>query len=393
MNSKDIITWVELQKVDFSNEQSIIKFVSELEGKIMQLDFNLPFGTKAIGYSGSTVKGGTGIYKTIDIFTQNSNGEYGFINNVADNILNYTYKDSTGVEHSLWNALEQTVGLDNTRIIFGGSKTSGVRSPECFSGIKCLNDFVSKQYFLHNGSGNVIFLFTDTAQRDSTAVLTEIDEVLLKKESVTHINGIEKSELAKMSSTERFNLLKEQSVIDMMNANIYRGPDGTEILSFKGTKYENIFKTDITDDYTNVGRYADRVFMSNSELFSKYSFLNSSVSQSILDEFRVGEYRLKTTGVDTLTSKNLYFDNSGLLLSIDKKVPDSSFETTIGDVRQFKSNAEISKLFPDVDFEKLSELEKIQLRQLELEYRRANGILDIDKLFIINIVRLFYKQK
>ena len=33
MNSKDIITWVELQKVDFSNEQSIIKFVSELEGK------------------------------------------------------------------------------------------------------------------------------------------------------------------------------------------------------------------------------------------------------------------------------------------------------------------------------------------------------------------------
>ena len=74
MNSKDIITWVELQKVDFSNEQSIIKFVSELEGKIMQLDFHLPFGTKAIGYSGSTVKGGTGIYKTIDIFTQNSNG-------------------------------------------------------------------------------------------------------------------------------------------------------------------------------------------------------------------------------------------------------------------------------------------------------------------------------
>ena len=105
----------------------------------------------------------------------------------------------------------------------------------------------------------------------------------------------------------------------MMNANIYRGPNGTEILSFKGTKYEDIFKTDIPDDYTNVGRYADRVFMSNSELFSKYSFLNESVSQSILDEFRVGEYRLKTTGVDTLTSKNLYFDNSGLLVSIEKK--------------------------------------------------------------------------
>ena len=74
-------------------------------------------------------------------------------------------------------------------------------------------------------------------------------------------------------------------------------------------------------------------------------------------------------------------------------MPNSVFETTIGDVRQFKSNAEMLKLFPDVDFEKLSELEKLQIRQLELEYRRANGILDIDKLFIINIVRLFYKQK
>ena len=152
------------------------------------------------------------------------------------------------------------------------------------------------------------------------------------------------------------------------------------------------FKTNIPVD-TNVGSYADRAFLSHDQLFSKYSFLDSSVSQSILDEFRIGEYRLKTTGIDTLTNKNLYFDNNGLLLSIDKKVPDSSFETTIGDIRKFTPDAEISKLFPDVNFEKLSELEKIQLRQLELEYRRANGILDIDKLFIINIVRLFYKQK
>ena len=151
------------------------------------------------------------------------------------------------------------------------------------------------------------------------------------------------------------------------------------------------FKTNISVDYANVGRYADRAFLSHDQLFSKYSFLNSSVSQSILDEFRIGEYRLKITGIDTLTNKNLYFDNNGLLLSIDKKVSDSSFETTIGDVRQFKSNAEMSKLFPDVDFEKLSELEKLQLRQLELEYRRANGILDIDKLFITNIVKLLYK--
>ena len=201
MNAKDIITWVESQVVDISNEQNIIKFVSDLENKIMELNFNLPDNTKAIGYAGSTSSlEGTGIYRTIDIFTQNSNGEYGFINNVADNILNHAYKDSTGVKHSLWDALEQTVGLENTRVIFNGSNAAGFRSPECFSGIKCLNDFVSEQYFFHNGSGNVIFLFTDTAMSDSTAALTEI-EVLLKKDSVSHINGIEKSVLANMSST------------------------------------------------------------------------------------------------------------------------------------------------------------------------------------------------
>ena len=105
------------------------------------------------------------------------------------------------------------------------------------------------------------------------------------------------------------------------------------------------FKTNIPVD-TNVGSYADRAFLSHDQLFSKYSFLDSSVSQSILDEFRVGEYRLKTTGIDTLTNKNLYFDNNGLLLSIDKKVPNSVFETTMGDIRNYISDAEISKLFP-----------------------------------------------
>lgn len=47
---KDIITWVESQVVDISNEQNIAKFVSDLENKITELNFNLPNGTKAIGY-------------------------------------------------------------------------------------------------------------------------------------------------------------------------------------------------------------------------------------------------------------------------------------------------------------------------------------------------------
>lgn len=65
MNAKDIITWVESQVVDISNEQNIINFVSDLQNKIGELNFNLPDGTKAIGYAGSTNSiEGTGIYKT-----------------------------------------------------------------------------------------------------------------------------------------------------------------------------------------------------------------------------------------------------------------------------------------------------------------------------------------
>ena len=383
LTKTDIITWIENWAKNNPNptEADIATFAKNLNNKMLKLDYKVTNGGTVIGYAGKLDDGGTGIFKTVENLTKNSNEAYCFINNAADNILN---DDKFNI------ALNEAVGPKSAGYILGGAWNGDTRSKYSFGDTLSLNDLVSDNFMKNNAKGNVYLLIADNARMDSTLNVTEIER-LLTMDEVKTINGIDKSVLANMSSTERFNLLKEQSVIDMMNANIYRGPNGTEILSFKGTKYEDIFKTNIPVDYTNVGSYADRAFLSNDQLFSKYSFLNSSVSQSILDEFRVGEYRLKTTGVDTLTSKNLYFDNNGLLLSIDKKVPDSSFETTIGDMRQFRPDAEISKLFPDVDFEKLSELEKIQLRQLELEYRRANGILDIDKLFIINIVRLFYK--
>ena len=86
------------------------------------------------------------------------------------------------------------------------------------------------------------------------------------------------------------------------------------------------------------------------------------------------------------------FDGTLLENKANNIIPhDYKFETTMGDIRNYISDAEMSKLFPDVNFENLSELEKLQIRQLELEYRRANGILDIDKLFITNIVKLLYK--
>jgi hypothetical protein len=51
------------------------------------------------------------------------------------------------------------------------------------------------------------------------------------------------------------------------------------------------------------------------------------------------------------------FDGTLLENKANNIIPhDYKFETTIGDVRQFKSNAEMSKLFPDVNFENLLNL-------------------------------------
>lgn len=169
MNAKEIIEWVKKQKIDSSNNESIYNFVLELQGKIMELDFDLPKGTVPIGYAGSTsIMNGTGIYQTVDYITKGSNGKYGFINDVADNILNYKYFDEHGKSQTLWTSIDSVLPNGYVDIIFKGGKNGDIRSTQCFGDLLCLNDFVSEQYFKHNGSGNVLFILTDTARNDST---------------------------------------------------------------------------------------------------------------------------------------------------------------------------------------------------------------------------------
>ena len=133
---------------------------------------------------------------------------------------------------------------------------------------------------------------------------------------------------------------------------------------------------------------AERSFVSDSELFSKYSFLNESVSQSILDEFRVGEYRLKTTGVDTLTNATVYFDINGKVVSVRNHVSDSVFKTTIGDIRNYIPEDELRAVFPEYD--SLENLEKLKVRQLELEYNKFIKNLDSIPVEQISDVRANY---
>lgn len=351
MNAREIIEWVETQIVDVSNEQSVKSFVVELQNKINELDFSLKDGTIPIGYAGSIES--TGIYKTIELFTQNSGGKYGFINNVADNILNYKFIDSSNKEHSLWNAIGTVVGEDNVDLIFNGSKATGSRSPECFAGITCLNDFVSEQYFLHNGSGNVTFLFTETAKVDSTAALTEI-EVLLRKDSVTSINGIEKSTLVAMDSTSRFNYLKQQYVIDLRNATVFRTSDGDYLLSFKDTRFSDMFDTPISDNCTYFGKYknvavdfnGNYVFKNTDEIRTAYTFFDADTPYDILDDFTIGEYIKKTTGVDLISDVEIGVDHDGKVIYADtSKITgktssissDVEYKAIISDIKKYDS--------------------------------------------------------
>ena len=155
------------------------------------------------------------------------------------------------------------------------------------------------------------------------------------------------------------------------------------------------------DKITSINGIPKETFIDTYKKISGGSFESnpSKLDQNILDQVFL-EIK-KTCMPEYFDDVKAFYNSRGKVIGIDVsdfvggnpiKAPyESVFETTMGDIRNYISDAEISKLFPDVDFEKLSELEKLQLRQLELEYRRANGILDIDKFFITNIVKLLYK--
>ena len=249
---------------------------------------------------------------------------------------------------------------------------------------------LSKAY-ASQASGNVRAVLGDNIKPGSVWCTDEMP-CLFSTENVTSVQGVSKQQLMdsyKMlrlsdinESDANFALGKAISDVPVNNTDIdyftkriaskYNlSPIMDKEIIDKFIAYEHL--TSINADSVTISKLG---IMSNSELFSKYSFLDSSVSQSVLDEFRIGEYRLKTTGVDTLTNATVYFDVNGRVVSVGNSVSSSVFETTVGDIIQFTPDAEISKFFPDIDFENLSELEKLQLRQFDLEFRRTNNILD-----------------
>ena len=199
LTKTDIITWIENWAKNNPNptEADIATFAKNLNNKMLKLDYKVTNGGTVIGYAGKLDDGGTGIFKTVENLTKNSNEAYCFINNAADNILN-----NTDFQEALRTAVD-----DYYDTIMGGTWNVNNRSKYSFGDTLSLNDLVSDNFMKNNAKGNVYLLIVDNARMDSTLNVTEIER-LLTMDEVKTINGIDKSVLANMSSTERFNLLK-----------------------------------------------------------------------------------------------------------------------------------------------------------------------------------------
>ena len=91
-NNKIIITTEirgYIDKNPNATKADIVKFAEKLNEQMLKLDYKVSNGGIVIGYAGRIGQDyKTGIFNTIDNIVQNSNGQFCFINNSAENILN-----------------------------------------------------------------------------------------------------------------------------------------------------------------------------------------------------------------------------------------------------------------------------------------------------------------
>jgi hypothetical protein len=92
LNTDDIINWINQWSVNNPepSKLDIEHFARALNEKMLEINYKVSSDGTVIGYAGKLKDGGTGIFETVRNLTENSNGNYIFINNSADNILNNT---------------------------------------------------------------------------------------------------------------------------------------------------------------------------------------------------------------------------------------------------------------------------------------------------------------
>lgn len=358
-------------------DSDLIEFVNDLQTEILHKTSFIPrSGNKLILYSGKN-SNGEEIWKEVEYFCKQNPDYYYISSTEAGKIL-----WENDFKEAVINAIGDRAVAE--RVLSGKDYATNKRiSKFAIEGtdILAMDDFISKTLTEEaiNSGNKVVYVAGKgvSATDKKVGILTELPCVISEKwigktfDEAMATKFVAVDDLNKLLSSD----LSEYSDIFIRNSNFLLDDEGI----IRGVHLEmNDFPSiDVgkTSGYALSVNYGSKLgILTDPELLSKYSFLNDSVSQSILDEFRVGEYKLKTTGVDTLTSKNLYFDNNGLLLSIEKKVPNSVFETTIGEIRNYISDAEMELKYKG--YEKLSAIDKIKSKQIDLNLRKLNTALD-----------------
>lgn len=233
---EDIIEWIK----DYDNpDDNIEKFTAELIQMITDMDYTASNGGAAVGYAGiigysKDVK--SAIFLTVENLTGNSNGKYCFINDGVNILNNDTFNET------LFKAIGEK---DIETIINGGKNSDGTRNKHSFGNNLSLNDVVSQNFMAANARGDVMLLIEESARPDSVLGTTEIPQ-LMRDPEVTHILGIPKDSLIGFTDEERFQILKEKSLLMQSGASVYRGTVtdkiGDEIVDEKLVSLEQIRK-------------------------------------------------------------------------------------------------------------------------------------------------------
>ncbi len=290
---EEIIEWIENYKNLSGN---IEKFAYELGEMLKDMDYTASNGGAAVGYAevtGIYDEINTGIYLTVENFTNSSNGEYSFVNNGVNILNNDEFKQT----------LQSAVGEEKASRIIGGTWDNGTRSKYSFGDAVALNDIVSENFMLTNAKDDVLLLIEESATENSVLAMTEIP-CMLDNPKVTHILGIAKENFNGLTYEEVFEVLKEKSLAMQSEATIYRGTmidaDGDEVtvelLSLENTQYADIFNVNIPDGFVAVGTYYDRLqgmgvnLLTDEQLIDKYYFLEECSDKNIMNTIRIAEY-------------------------------------------------------------------------------------------------------
>ena len=392
--------WIEKNgTINATDTDALKKFMTGLGSKIDSLSITPPTGSnKLILYGGWN--GDVPMWQIAEGAANSGQGYYFISQTEAGSLLN---------NDIVKNKINKICDYDKNLYdkIFG-NPVNGNRNAYVVDGELSINDRVSKR-LAQNASGNVTIWAPDCP---TNKVLSDTElRSVLTNDNITSINGIPKetfidtykkisggsfesnpsklnqnildqvfTEIKKTRTPEYFDNVKTFYNVDGMVI----GVDTSEFVGGKGSirPSDSIFETTLGEK---------RQFKSSSELFKICSNYNEL---SDLEKIQLGQLELDSRNYNVskikdsfsqyssdVTSKlKIYYNEKGKVVGIDassitgttatSKPSDAIFETNVYDNKLFMGDDTIGLLCPQ--YGTLSDLEKMQLKQFELDSHKAD---------------------